>query len=158
MKRAIGYHLRPECLDAVWSEILARIENVASLADLRDPQIFFCSKGTKLQFKTNESRPGLKGSMEHVRSFLQECLDFSFVETDRLYVDIGKETCTQPSLIGEQEQSLDDKPQVYAWKRCCLEKYMSWIFDGAAPLAKGGGQRYYTQNMLFDAESLTSVT
>jgi hypothetical protein len=157
-KRAIGYHLQPEYLDDVWGEILTRIANVPGLADFRDPQIFFSSKGTKLQFKTSDSRPRLNDSMRYFQSFLEECLDLDFVETDRLYVDIGKEICPQTSLIGEQERQLDEEPQVYAWKRRCLEKYMNWMYDGLAPSKKGEGQRYYTQNMLYDAGSLTSVT
>ena len=34
---------------------------------------------------------------------------------------------------------------------------MKWMYDDQAP-KKGEGQRYYTQNMLYDAGSLTSVT
>jgi hypothetical protein len=131
---------------------------VPGLADFRDPQIFFSSKGTKLQFKTSDSRPMLNDSMRYFQSFLEDCLDLDFVEKDRLYVDIGKEICPQTSLIGEQEGQLDEEPQVYAWNRCCLEKYMNWMYDGLAPSKKGEGQRYYTQNMLYDAGSLTSVT
>ena len=127
------------------------------LADFRDPQIFFSSKGTKLQIKTSGLRPHLGDAMEHFQAFLEDCLDLSFVETSRLYVDIGKEICPQTSLIGDQESHLDDEPQVYAWKRCCLEKYMKWMYDDQAP-KKGEGQRYYTQNMLHDTGSLTSVT
>lgn len=127
------------------------------LADFRDPQIFFSSKGTKLQFKTSGLRPHLGDAMEHFQAFLEDCLDLSFVETSRLYVDISKEICPQTSLIGDQESHLDDEPQVYAWKRCCLEKYMKWMYDDQAP-KKGEGQRYYTQNMLHDTGSLTSVT
>jgi hypothetical protein len=29
--------------------------------------------------------------MQYFQSFLEDCLDLEFVETDRLYVDIGKE-------------------------------------------------------------------
>ncbi|KAI7226593.1 hypothetical protein KC330_g8763 [Hortaea werneckii] len=157
-KRAIGYHLQPEYLDDVWGEILTRIASVPGLADFRDPQIFFSSKGTKLQFKTSDTQPRLNDSLRYFQSFLEDCLDLDFVETDRLYVDIGKEICPQTSLIGEQERQLDEEPQVCTWKRCCLERYMNWMYDGLAPSKKGEGQRYYTQNMLYDAESLTSVT
>jgi hypothetical protein len=88
---------------------------------------------------------------------LDDCLDLSFVEMGRLYVDIGKDICPQTSLIGDQESHVDDEPQVYAWKRCCLEKYIKWMYDGQAP-KKAEGQRYYTQNMLHDTVSFTSVT
>ena len=32
------------------------------------------------------------------------------------------------------------------------------MYDGQPPSAKGRGQRYFTQNMLYEASSLTSVT
>jgi hypothetical protein len=60
-------------------------------------------------------------------------------------------------LIGEEEQQLDEEPQVYTWKQYCLEKYIKWIYDDLPP-TKGKSQRYYTQNMLHDIGSLTSVT
>lgn len=156
-KRAIGYHLQPEYLDYVWDDIVNKIANVPGLADFRDPQIFFSSKGTKLQFKTSDTRPNLGDAMQYFQSFLEDCLDLDFVETDRLYVDIGKEICPQTSLIGDRERHFDEEPQVYAWKRCCQEKYMKWMYDDQPP-KKGEGQRYYTQNMLHDTGSLTSVT
>lgn len=95
-KRAIGYHLQPEYLDDVWHEILTRIASVPGLTDFRDPQIFFSSKGTKLQFKTSDSRPRLNDSMRYFQSFLEDCLDLDFVDTDRLYVDIGHPRSTRP--------------------------------------------------------------
>jgi hypothetical protein len=74
-KRAIGYHLQPEYLDDVWNEILTRIADVPGLADFRDPQIFFSSKGTKLQFKTSGLRPHLGDAIEHFQSFLCNGVD-----------------------------------------------------------------------------------
>lgn len=156
-KRAVGYHLQPEYLDHVWDDVLTTIATVPGLADFRDPQIFFSSKGTKLRFKTSDTRPSLGDAMQYFETFLKDHLDLDFVELDRLYVDIGKEICPQSSLIKGQERHLDDEPQVYAWKRCCLERYMKWLYDDRPPI-QGEGQQYYTQNMLYDTGSLTSVT
>ena len=47
---------------------------------------------------------------------------------------------------------------MYSWKRCCLEKYMTWIYNGQPPAAGNRGQRYYDQNMLYEASSLTTLT
>jgi hypothetical protein len=74
-----------------------------------------------------------------------------------LYVDLGKEICPRVSLLARQRGGIDDEAQVYLWKRCCLEKYIDWMYDGKSP-AKGEGQRYYHQNMLYEASSLTSLT
>ena len=80
---------------------MTRIADVPGLADFRDPQIFFSSKGMKLQFKTSDLRPHLGDAIEHFQSFLEDYLDLGFVETGRLYVDISKEICPQTSLIGD---------------------------------------------------------
>ena len=46
---------------------------------------------------------------------------------------------------------------MFLQKRCCLEKYVQWMYDGQPP-GLGDGQLYFSQNMLHDAASLTSVT
>lgn len=47
---------------------------------------------------------------------------------------------------------------MYSWKRCCLKHYVHWIYDGQAPAEGSAGQRYYCQNMLYEACSMTSTT
>jgi hypothetical protein len=157
-QRAIGYHLQPEHLAEVWDEVLRVVGSTPGLADFSDPQLFFTSKGTKLQFKTNEVRPGLGDAMEYFQSYLEDVLDLGYVELDRLYVDIGQEICPRPSILEGQGQAFDEEPQVYCWKRCCQEKYMKWMYDGQPPSARGPGQQYYTQSMVRDTGSLTSLT
>src|SRR6266480_5127431 len=153
----ISYHLQPEFLDDVWAAVLNTIITKPGLGDFRQPQLFFSAKNTKLQFKTSPSRPTLLDAMENFTSYLDRCVDLDFIHKDRLYVDLGKEICPHISLLQRQQQHTGDEPQVYCWKRCCLQSNLSWMYDGDPPSAKGAGQRFYSMNMLYDAAGLTSL-
>ena len=158
-QQSIGYHLQPENLSAMWSDMLQTIANIPGLADFREPQLFFSAKGTKLQFKTTRSgaRTRLLHAMEHFESFFEDVFDLTLVQLDRVYVDIGKEMCSQVSLLSTQRAQVGEEPQVYLPRRCCQEEYMRWMYDGRPP-KMGDGQNYFYTNMLGDASSLTSVT
>ena len=157
-QQAIGYHLQPEYLAEIWHDVLATINNTPGLGDFREPQLFFSAKGTKLQFKTSPSRPTLLDALENFQTYFERIIDPDFVFLDRFYVDVGKEICPRVSLLASQVGGVDDEAQVYAWKRCCLEHYMQWMYDGEPPAIHSQGQRYYDQHMLREASSLTSVT
>jgi len=158
MRLAIGYHLQPEYLGQIWSDILDTIANTPGLGDFREPLLFFSAKGTKLQFKTSPSRPTLLDAMENFEAYFERLVDLDFVYQDRFYVDIGKEICANISLLPSQQRQFGDEPQVYCWKRCCLREYMRWMYDRRPPAVNSEGQRYYHTNMLGDAVTLTSVT
>ena len=157
-QQSIGYHLQPEYLGQIWHDVLDTINQTPGLGDFREPQLFFSAKGTKLQFKTSPSRPTLLDAMENFQAYFERLIDLDFVFLDRFYLDMGKEICPQVSLLASQIGGVDDEAQVYVWKRCCLEQYMQWMYDGQPPAAHSQGQRYYNQHMLHDAANLTSVT
>jgi hypothetical protein len=157
-QRAIGYHLQPEYLHDIWTDILNTIESTPGLSDFREPQLFFSAKGTKLQFKTSPSRPRLLDAMENFESYLERVIDMDFVYLDRLYVDAGKEICPRVSLLASQRRGVGEEAQMYHWKRCCLETGIQWMYDGQPPPVGSQGQRYFHQNMLYEASGLTSVT
>jgi hypothetical protein len=92
-KRCISYHLQPQHLNQIWTEVLNTINTTPGLADFRDPQLFFSAKGTKLRFKSSQSHPTMLGVMASFQSYLQGIIDLDSVHLDRFYVDIGKETC-----------------------------------------------------------------
>jgi hypothetical protein len=48
-QHAVGYHLQPEHLEQIWTDIVEIIDDTPGLADFREPQLFFSAKGTKLQ-------------------------------------------------------------------------------------------------------------
>lgn len=112
-KQALGYHLQPEYLNDVWTDILHTIAHTPGLHDFGDLQLFFSAKGTKLQFKTSPSRPTLLHAMENFQSYFERVIDMDFVFQDRLYVDIGKEICPQISLLPLQQAHVGDEAQVY---------------------------------------------
>jgi hypothetical protein len=157
-QQAIAYHLQPGYLDEIWQHVLQTVRDTPGLADFREPQLFFTAKGTKLYFKNSSARSTLLDVIERFEEFWDSVADMRFVEQDRFYVDIGKEICAPHSLIPGQRGHIEQEAQVYSWKRCCLEEYMKWMYDGRPPSARAKGQRYYHQNMLYDASSLTSVT
>ena len=157
-QRSISYFLQPEYLDQIWTEILRTIDHTPGLMDFREPQLFFSAKGTKLLFKTNPSKPTLLDAMENFQSYIERVIDMDLVFQDRFYVDLGKEICPYLSLVHTQQNTSDDEAQVYLWKRCCLQHYLRDMYDGQPPPTGGPGQRYYDQNMLYDAASLTSLT
>lgn len=157
-QQALGYHLQPEYLNLIWTEILNTVTNTPGLADFREPQLFFSAKGTKLQFKTSPSRPTMLDVMENFKAYFERIVDLDFVHLNRFYVDLGKEICPHISLLRLQQMRFGDEAQVYCWKRCCLQHYMQWMYDGHPPAADTKGQQYYENNMLYDACDLTSVT
>lgn len=156
-QQAVGYHLQSEHLDDIWREIVRTVETQPGLQDFRDLQLFFSAKGTKLVFKTRPSRPTLPDAMEFFADFFESVVNTDHVQLDRFYVDVGKETCPVGSDLTHQAPEVSTQAQVYCHKRCCLESYMSWMYDGQPP-AIGKGQEYFGQNLLQDACSLTSVS
>ena len=155
---SLGYYLPPERLEAIWSDILDRVDRTPGLQDFREPQLLFAAKGTKLQFKTNPSRPTLLDALENFQTYFERIMDLDYVYLDRFYVDVGKEICARSSRLAHQPAGFDDEAQVYLWRRCCLQAYLRWLYDGQPPSPKGAGQRFYQQSMLRDAAGLTSLT
>lgn len=156
-QHSIGHHLQPEDLDHIWNEILTTIRDTPGMADFCEPQLFFSAKGTKLRFKTRPSRPTLLDAMRFFQATFEDVIDPAFLQLDRFYIDIGKEICPEVSLLASQVPQFGEEPQVYVRRRCCLEEYMRWMYDGQPPKS-GRGQMYFHQNMLQDATSLTSVS
>ena len=101
--------------------------------------------------------PTLLDVMEFFQAFFEDIMDPAFVELDRFYVDIGKEICPRVHLLSTQTPHIDDEAQVYLRRKCCLKTYLEWMYDGQPPQL-GKRQLYFSQNMLHDASSLTSVT
>ena len=95
--------------------------------------------------------------MQFFQATFEDAIDPTFLQLERCYVDIGKEVCPEVSLLASQALQFGQEPQVYVHRRCCLEEYMRWMYNGQPPKS-GRGQMYFHQNMLQDAASLTSVT
>lgn len=95
--------------------------------------------------------------MEQFQIYLADVINMDHVDEDRFYVDVAKETCPSVSVLANQALAFNEQPQVYLWRWCCQERHARQIYDGRPPKKGGRGQYYYTQNMLGEAGSLTSV-
>jgi hypothetical protein len=147
---ALSHFLRPEVLHTIWTQVLLNVQR-PGYRDFRDPQLFFSVKGVKLKFKGEREATSLLHVLDF-QSNLEQTLDMVHVATNRLYIDVGKEIAPPTSGLAQYETG---NPQVYLWRRCCLESYLVWLCDGHPPKSR---QTMYQHNMLRDACSLTSVT
>jgi hypothetical protein len=132
--------------------------NTPGLADFRDPRVFLNAKGSKLQFKANSLNRAVLDVMHGFQASLERIIDLRFVDKKQFYVDVGKQSCCNVCSLTDPEADIHDEAQVYCWKRCCLEHYIEWLYDGEPPAKATQGQQYFGQNMLHDAAGLTSVT
>ena len=155
-QQALGYHLQFQNLGSVWDDVLEASNTTPGLHDFREPQLFISTKDSKLQFKSTTEQPTLLNILERFESYLDSILDIDQIDEDRLFVDIAKEVCPGVSLLANQVAGAVEQPQVYLWKRCCQEEHIRRMYGDRVP-ALGAGQCYYTQNMLQEAGSLTSV-
>jgi hypothetical protein len=62
------------------------------LEDFRDLELFIEAKGTKLLFKYPDTPSDLLTVMANFEDTLYRVLDFTYICSNRLYMDIGKET------------------------------------------------------------------
>lgn len=111
---SLGHHLQAKYLGGVWDDILEMIDNTPSMADFREPQLFFQAIRTKLEFKTGSSQPTLLDAMEEFESYLHDVIDPAFVQFDRFYVDIGKKICAEISSLRGEASHLGEEAQVYS--------------------------------------------
>ena len=156
-QQSFGYYVQAEYLEPIWTDILHTIETTPGLADFREPQLFFSAKGCKLQFKTNPSRPTLLDAMEYFDLYFEGVFDGQFVDWERSFVDLATELCPTASRLASEGLHIDEEAQVLSWKRCRLESVIQRLYDNQAPAKNGRGQRYYDQNMLHEASTVTSV-
>ncbi|KAH7111567.1 hypothetical protein EDB81DRAFT_671314, partial [Dactylonectria macrodidyma] len=87
--------------------------------------------------------------MENFSCKLHRVLDFSYICSDRLYIDVGKETCPLHNSVSPAEA------QIYLWRRCCIRHHLDHLYDGSTPKS---GQNFYHESMLRDAGGMTTLT
>ncbi|KAL6353694.1 hypothetical protein LRP88_13007 [Fusarium phalaenopsidis] len=142
------YFLPPQGLQQLWDRILAAVRQ-PGFQDFRDPELFFEAKGTKLLFKYPDAPSDLLAVMENFDCKLHHVLDFSHICSDRLYIDVGKETCPLHDSV------LSPEAQTYLWRRCCIRHHLNRLYDGNIPKT---GQNFYHESMLRDAGGMTTLT
>ncbi|KAF5710257.1 hypothetical protein FMUND_9623 [Fusarium mundagurra] len=144
----MSYFLSPQGLQQLWNHILAAVCQ-PGLQDFRDPELLIQAKGTKLLFKYPDAPSDLLAAMNSFEDKLHDILDFSHISSDRLYIDVGKETCPMPDDVPSRE------PQTYLWRRCCIRHHLSQLYDGNIPKS---GQNFYHESMLRDTGAMTTLT
>ncbi|KAH7117174.1 hypothetical protein B0J13DRAFT_613250 [Dactylonectria estremocensis] len=142
------YFLPPQGLQQLWDHVLAAVCQ-PGLQDFRDPELFMEAKGTKLLFKYPDAPFDLLAVMNNFDCKLHRVLDFSYICSDRLYIDVGKETCPMHNGVPSPE------PQTYLWRRCCIRHHLGHLYDGRIPKS---GQNFYHESMLRDAGGMTILT
>ncbi|KAI8710713.1 hypothetical protein NCS52_01552300 [Fusarium sp. LHS14.1] len=136
----MSYFLSREGLQQLWDHVLTALRR-PGLRDFRDPELFIEAKGTKLLFKYPDAPSDLLEVMENFDCKLHSVLDFSHICSDRLYVDVGKETCPLHSDLGTQVNSVSSPDaQTCLWRRCCIRHHLSQLYDENIPKS---GQNFY---------------
>ena len=49
-----------------------------------------------------------------------------------------------------------EEAQTFSWRRYYLKRIGPWLYNNQPLALGGGGQRYYDQNMLYEASRVTS--
>ncbi|GKU23080.1 unnamed protein product [Fusarium langsethiae] len=132
----MSYFLSPQGLQQLWDHILEATCR-PGLQDFRNPELFFQAKNTKLLFKSPDAPQDLLPAMNSFDCKLRRILDFSHICSDRLYIDVGKETCPMPNSVSPSE------PQTYLWRRCCIRHHLGQLYDGNIPKS---GQNFYHES------------
>lgn len=92
----MSYFLPTRHLQQLWDRILVAVRQ-PGLQEFCGLEVFIEAKGTKLQFRSPDAPSDLLAVMKNFDHELYQVLDFSHIYGDRLYIDIGKETCPSPS-------------------------------------------------------------
>lgn len=151
----LSYFLPPDALGKIWDEISKEVLK-PGLQDFRDPQLYFSARGIKLQFKNRRRPSDLLSCMENFDTYLRQIIDLSYIDKTRSYVDLARERCPTQSLTRARNGSQEDSvPQVYLFRRCCLQSYLYWLYDGQIPKT---GHNIYYNTMLRDACDMTTLT
>ncbi|KAJ6041642.1 uncharacterized protein N7446_010480 [Penicillium canescens] len=151
----MSYFLPPQCLTQLWQYVLATVEQ-PGLQDFRDPQLLVEAKGIKLRFKSADTPSDMLAVIESFDRELHRVLNFSHVLHERLYADVGKETCPQGGIPqGDKGGDSSQEAQTYIWRRCCLRNHLYQLYDGNVLKSN---QNFYHKAMLRDAGSLTTRT
>ncbi|KAL7755654.1 hypothetical protein ACKLNR_014181 [Fusarium oxysporum f. sp. zingiberi] len=147
-KLRMTYFLPPQGLQQLWGRILSAVRQ-PGLQDFRDLELFVEAKDTKLLFKYPDAPSDLLAVLENFDCKLHHVLDFSYICSDRLYIDVGKETCPLHGNVPSPEA------QIYLWRRCCIRHHLHHLYDGNIPKT---GQNFYHESMLRDAGGMTTLT
>ena len=148
------HFLPPQQLGRIWNRVVEIVSTTSGFSDFADAQLFLSAKGIKLQFKPEQ---GIKSTIHdclgRFKTFVNSILNEDYLDLADCYIDVGKETCASAHSLARQSLPTDIEPQVYLWRRCCLESYVKDMYG-----AKSRGKHvYYHVAMLQDTCNLSST-
>jgi hypothetical protein len=147
----LSYQLKPEYLSDIWSRILELVET-PDLQHFRGIQLFLNGKNLKLA--TQERT--LEATCKNWNRRWQTSIHERHLNLDTTFIDIGKETCAPYSYLPDEDFPPICHPQVYLWRKCCLDSYYRESLLGDP--ARLSLRRFYPQSMLRDSAALTILT
>ena len=125
LSQMLHYPLQASVLHLIWQDIQQRLEELEH-AIYRGAQLFFSSKNTKSVYKSIT----LAMMWEKFNTQLSYTFDFQYLDEDRFWLDLGKETVCQEWCLPAEDLILNQSPATYLMRSCCLEAFYQWSHFG----------------------------
>jgi hypothetical protein len=156
---SLSFQINPRFLKKIWTDVTRRLRRRENKI-FRGAQLFFSSKNTKTRF----GNATLKDLWDDFNSLLLATLDFTYLDRDRVWIDLSKEVCggnysqsserlgagRPPSPAGLPYQK---QPTCYLYRTCCQESLAQWALLGEKKSSRKA--TFYPISMLRDAANLT---
>ncbi len=138
LHQSLHYFVQGHLLGALWEEVVRRCQLLENIL-FATPRLVFSSKGQKLLYKGRT----IAGTWNLFRQSAQHYFDYSHLNTQQVWVDLGKEVACADWAFSTTDAmpNRTREPQVYLWRRCCIEHLASWI-QFAQPTARTKAARY----------------
>ena len=112
------FDLQEAHLGPIWEEILRFIGEEPGLGEFKGVMILLNAKNIK---SATQART-LPLAWERFWNRFSEHVDEACLDPDNAFFDLAKEATPPDSYLPNQEIPFGKQPQVYMWRRCCLEK------------------------------------
>ena len=150
-QQMLHYFLKADILADIWERVLVTVQS-SKYGLFQGLQLFLSGKN----LKTSSSAITILQARTKFEQLWMASVDPSWLDGSMTWYDIGKEICAPDSQLIGQRLRHTQEPQVYLWKRCCLDSYYHSLLYGE----KAGKARraVYTTAMLFQTACMTVLT
>ena len=133
LHQSLHHFVQGRLLAAMWDEVVRRCQLPENALFAR-PHLVFSSKGTKLLYKDRT----IAGAWDLFQQGSRHYLNHDHLDPERVWVDLGKEVaCTDWAFaVGDPARDRTGQPQVYLWRRCCIEHLATWMRFGQPAAAR----------------------
>lgn len=147
----LRYILLPQFLHQIWTRMLERIKEPGN-GHFAGVQLVLNGKNLKMSFK-NKS---IQRLWTKIGAIWKDNINSIFLRFDKVFLDIAKEIIAPDTFLERTTLSSRLQPQIYLWKRCCLEAYVKWFKTISITKAKGSTMsQLYHEGFLHEAAQLT---